>query len=46
MSEIITVGLNLAKNVLQVHGADSKGYAALRRHCHLWTAHDLQEYSL
>ncbi len=27
MSEIITVGLDLAKNVFQVHGADSCGRA-------------------
>ena len=25
MSEIITVGLDLAKNVFQVHGADASG---------------------
>jgi len=31
MSEIITVGLDLAKNVFQVHGADSAGRAALRK---------------
>ena len=31
MSEIITVGLDLAKNVFQVHGADSVGRAVLRR---------------
>lgn len=31
MSEIITVGLDLAKNVFQVHGADSKGSAVLRK---------------
>lgn len=31
MSEIITVGLDLAKNVFQVHGADSKGHAVLRK---------------
>ena len=31
MSEIITVGLDLAKNVFQVHGADSKGNAVLRK---------------
>lgn len=30
-SEIITVGLDLAKNVFQVHGADSKGNAVLRK---------------
>ena len=30
MSEIITVGLDLAKNVFQVHGADAAG-----RHCQL-----------
>ncbi len=27
MSEIITVGLDLAENVFQVHGADSAGRA-------------------
>ncbi len=31
MSEIITVGLDLAKNVFQVHGADASGRAMLRR---------------
>ena len=31
MSEIITVGLDLAKNVSQVHGADGSGRAVLRR---------------
>ncbi len=31
MSEIITVGPDLAKNVFQVHGADSKGSALLRK---------------
>ena len=29
MSEIITVGLDLAKNVFQVHGADGTGRAVL-----------------
>ncbi len=31
MSEILTVGLDLAKNVFQVHGADSAGHAVLRK---------------
>jgi transposase len=31
MSEIITVGLDLAKNVFQVHGADTAGRAILRK---------------
>jgi len=31
MSEIITVGLDLAKNVFQVHGADGSGEAVLRK---------------
>ena len=31
MSEIATVGLDLAKNVFQVHGADASGRAVLRR---------------
>ncbi len=31
MSEIITVGLDLAKNVFQVHGADGTGRAAQRK---------------
>lgn len=31
MSEIITVGLDLAKNVFQVHGADAAGWAVLRK---------------
>lgn len=30
MSEIITVGLNLAKNMFQVHGGDGTGRAVLR----------------
>jgi hypothetical protein len=30
MSEIITVGLDLAKNVFQVHGADASGLGVLR----------------
>lgn len=31
MSEIITVGLDLAKNVFQVHGADASGLCVLRK---------------
>jgi len=31
MSEITTVGLDLAKNVFQVHGADASGHAVLRK---------------
>jgi len=31
MSGIITVGLDLAKSVFQVHGADGTGRAALRK---------------
>jgi transposase len=31
MSEITTVGLDLAKNVFQVHGADASGRAVLRK---------------
>ena len=31
MSEIVTVGLDLAKSVLQVHGADRKGSAVVRK---------------
>ena len=31
MSEIITVGLDLAKNVFQVHGTDGSGRAVLRK---------------
>jgi transposase len=31
MSEIITVGLDLAKNVFQVHGADAPGLGVLRK---------------
>ena len=31
MSEIITVGLDLAKNVFQVHGADGAGQTVLRK---------------
>lgn len=31
MSEITTVGLDLAKNVFQLHGADARGGAVLRK---------------
>ncbi len=31
MSEIIMVGLDLAKNVFQLHGADASGHAVLRK---------------
>ena len=31
MSEIIAVGLDLAKNVFQVYGADGTGRAVLRK---------------
>jgi transposase len=31
MSEIITAGLDLAKNVFQAHGADASGRAVLRK---------------
>ena len=31
MSEIITVGLDLVKNVFQVHGADASGLGVLRK---------------
>jgi transposase len=31
MSEITTVGLDLAKNVIQVHGIDATGTAVLRK---------------
>jgi len=31
MSEIITIGLDLAKNVFQAHGADAAGQAVLRK---------------
>ncbi len=31
MSEIITVGLDLTKNVFQAHGADASGRAVLRK---------------
>jgi transposase len=31
MPEIITVGLDLAKNVFQVHGADGAGQPVLRK---------------
>jgi hypothetical protein len=31
MSEIITVGLDLAKNIFQSHGADALGHAVLRK---------------
>lgn len=31
MSEITTIGLDLAKNVFQVHGADAAGHPVLRK---------------
>jgi transposase len=31
MSEIITVGLDLAKNVFQAHGADASGHVLFRK---------------
>ncbi len=31
MSDVTTIGLDLAKNVFQVHGADSSGHAVLRK---------------
>lgn len=31
MSEITTVGLDMAKNVFQVHGADVSGHGVLRK---------------
>ena len=31
MSEMITVGLDLAKTVVQAHGAEASGWAVLRR---------------
>ena len=31
MSEITTIGLDLAKNVFQLHGADQSGNAVLRK---------------
>ena len=31
MAEITTVGLDLAKNVFQLHGADAAGRTVLRR---------------
>jgi transposase len=31
MSEVTTIGLDLAKNVFQVHGADSSGHAVIRK---------------
>ena len=31
MSEVTTIGLDLAKNVFQVHGADTSGHAVIRK---------------
>ncbi len=31
MSEVITIGLDLAKNVFQVHGVDASGETVIRR---------------
>jgi len=31
MTEVITIGLDLAKNVFQVHGVDGLGEVAIRR---------------
>ena len=43
MSEIITVGLDLAKNVFQVHGADGAGRTVLRKR--IWRAQVLEFFS-
>jgi transposase len=32
MSEVTTIGLDLAKNVFQVHGIDASGQVVVRRH--------------
>ena len=39
MSEISTVGLDLAKSVFQVHGADEKGATLLRKKLRLDRLH-------
>jgi transposase len=31
MNEVITIGLDLAKNVFQVHGVDAEGGVVVRR---------------
>ena len=31
MMDVVTIGLDLAKNVFQVHGADADGRTGLRR---------------
>ncbi len=31
MKEVTTIGLNLAKNVFQVHGVDTEGAVVVRR---------------
>ncbi len=31
MNEVITIGVDLAKNVLQVHGVDAEGAVVVRR---------------
>ena len=31
MSEVLTIGLDLAKNVFQVHGADASGAVVFRK---------------
>ena len=31
MSELVTVGIDLAKNVFQIHGVDSNGRVLVRR---------------
>ena len=36
MNEITTVGLDLAKNVFQVHGVDAEGQSPLLRSCNLF----------
>ena len=35
MSEITTIGLNLAKNIFQVHGINETGTAVVVSDCHL-----------
>ena len=31
MNEVITIGIDLAKNVFQVHGVDKEGHVVIRR---------------
>jgi hypothetical protein len=35
MGQVVTIGLDLAKSVFQVHGVDAAGVVTVRAGCHL-----------